>query len=283
MDLVHAVVLGIVQGLTEFMPISSSAHLVLVPWLLRWDDPQLLGDNALTFDVALHLGTLVAVLGYFWRDWVEIARSLWTSVRERSLGDTRRRLGWFIALATIPGMMAGVILESEAESTFRNPSLIAIMLIALGLLLLFSEYVGRRAKGMDHVSLKDSLLIGVAQAFAVIPGVSRSGSTISAGLLCGLTRDTAARFSFLLGTPIIAGAAAKALYDMAKGNVPSNELPAFGIGIVTSAVVGYFCIGLLLRYLRRNSTSVFVAYRLALGLVVLVAVLAGWIPVPPLS
>lgn len=270
MDLFQAAILGVVQGLTEFMPISSSAHLVLVPWLLRWNDP------GLTFDVALHFGTLVAVLGYFWRDWLAIAISLYASIRERALGDTRRRLGWFIALATIPGVAAGVILESQAESVFRDTRLIAVMLIALGLFLLFAESVGKRAKEMDRLSLKDSMLIGVAQAFAIIPGVSRSGSTISAGLICGLTRDTAARFSFLLGTPIIGGAAFKAFYEVIEVGLAPDQVSGFGIGMLSSAVSGYLCIGLLLRYLRRNSTGVFVAYRLVLGLGVLALAFVGW-------
>ncbi|MDO8673375.1 MAG: undecaprenyl-diphosphate phosphatase, partial [Dehalococcoidia bacterium] len=230
MDLLHAIILGIVQGLTEFMPVSSSAHLVLVPKFLGFNDAILTGPAALRFDVALHIGTLIAVLGFFWRDWLEILGSLYRSVRERSFGDPKRRLGWFIALATIPGIVAGVILESKAETVFRDPKLIAVMLILLGLVLLFADSVGKRAREMDKLTLRDSLVIGVAQALAIIPGVSRSGSTISAGLFMGLTRDTAARFSFLLGTPIIAGAAAKAAYEIAKLGLPSDELLGFAVG-----------------------------------------------------
>lgn len=270
MDVLQAIILGLVQGLTEFMPISSSAHLVLVPWLFGWDDP------GLTFDVALHLGTLVAVLAYFWRDWADIAGSILASIRQRSLGDRHTRLGWFIALATIPGVAAGVILESQAETAFRDARLIAIMMIALGLVLLFAEVVGKRTKEMERLSLRDSIFIGFAQALAIVPGVSRSGSTITMGLLCGLTRDTAARFSFLLGTPIIAGAAAKALYDIVEVGLPAGDTTAFAVGIIASAISGYICIGLLLRYLRRYSTGIFVAYRLAVGLGVLALTFVGW-------
>jgi undecaprenyl-diphosphatase len=196
LTILQAVILGLAQGLGEFLPISSSAHLVLIPWLLRWTDP------GLTFDVALHVGTLVAVVLYFWKDWWQLIIKGFTDVR-----SVKGRLFWYLVVATVPGAIAGFLLEKKAETLFRSPLLIAIMLILMGIFLYWSDHRSSKNMEMNNITFRTSLLIGISQALAIIPGVSRSGITMSTGLLMGLTREGAARFSFLLSTPIIFGAA----------------------------------------------------------------------------
>lgn len=263
MGLVEALILGLFQGITEFLPISSSAHLVLLPWLLGWQDP------GLTFDVGLHLGTFLAVILYFWRDWWRIGRDFVQGIARLSVFGPQTRMGWLLLLGTIPGVVAGVLFEHEAETAFRDIRLVAAMLILLGLVLLLAERLAKHVRGMESVSLADSLLIGIAQAFAVIPGVSRSGATISMGLFRGLQRESAARFSFMLGTPIILGASAKRLSSALLGGLlPDDRLP-FVLGAMASAVAGFATIALLLRFLQRHSTMPFVIYRLLLGLAIL--------------
>jgi len=266
MPLYHVVVLAVVQGITEFLPISSSAHLALAPWLLGWP------DQSLVFDIALHFGTLAAVLLYFWRDWVQILAQgfgmRWG--RDEEL-DRNPRLLWLMAAATVPVGIAGLLLENYAENVWRhNRLLIGGMLIAVGLLMLVGERVGRRSKGIDRVSFFDALFIGVAQAFALIPGTSRSGATITAGLYRDLNRPTAARFSFLIATPAIAAAAAKAFWDMHKqGGLPADMRLPFALGIVLSGVVGCAVIAGLLRYLRAHTLNFFVYYRVIFGIIVI--------------
>ncbi|MDO8690211.1 MAG: undecaprenyl-diphosphatase UppP [Dehalococcoidia bacterium] len=266
---VEAIVLGLVQGATEFFPISSSAHLVIVPWLMGWQDP------GLTFDIGLHLGTLLAVVAYFWRFWIRIIGA-WVSALRRGTpfeqGDAR--LGWFIIIGTIPGGIAGVLLEGEAEAAFRDIRLVAIMLIVLGLVLFMAERLAKHERDLGRISLTDSILVGLAQAFAVIPGVSRSGSTISMGLFRGLTRETAARFSFLLSTPIILGASVRRLPSLFAAGMPGDERMLVLLGASASALAGFATIAILLRYLQRHSTLPFVVYRLAVGVSLLV--LAYW-------
>ena len=285
--IILAIILGIVQGLTEFIPISSSAHLIIVPWLFQWNDPIL---ESLTFDVALHLGTLVALLWFFAPDWVRLIRAGVASLVERKIGgDPDRKLAWFIVIGTIPGGIAGVLAETKIEELFHPPHepvqpaamiAIAVVLALLGLLLFIAERIARHVRGLGQVSLKDAILIGVAQAFAIFPGVSRSGSTITAGLALGLQRETAARFSFLLSAPIIAGAGAKSVYDIFKdiqtGAIAPNEIILFPIGFLAAAISGYLCIKFLLRYLQNHSTNLFVYYRWALAvLIVVVALVRG--------
>ncbi|TEB09767.1 undecaprenyl-diphosphatase UppP [Pelotomaculum propionicicum] len=255
MTVFQALVLGVVQGLGEFLPISSSAHLVLAPWAFGWQDP------GLSFDVALHMGTLLAVVAFFWRDWLE----LFSEAIIRRSGTKRASLFWYLVAATIPGALAGYLLEDQAETTFRNPLLIAVMLIAMGVILYLVDRRAAKRKGLMEMSLADSLLIGLSQAFAIIPGVSRSGVTMTAGRSLGFTRETAARFSFLLSTPIIFGAGVMKLKDISAGDF---TLP-FIIGIVSSAVVGFLSIGFLLRYLTERSFTMFVWYRFALGLAII--------------
>jgi undecaprenyl-diphosphatase len=268
MPVYQAVVLAIVQGLTEFLPVSSTAHLVLFPWLLGWKDP------GLTFDIALHVGTLVAVLIYFWRYWLDMLATI-LHVGESRNPDLRENplLFWFLVVGTIPAGVAGWLFESAAEEKFRSPVIIGVALIVVGLFMWWGERAGRREHDLGHVGFVDAVLVGLAQAFAVIPGVSRSGSTMTAGLFRSMKRETAARFSFLLSTPIIAGAALKKGLEIRHTGLPADERLPFALGIVVAGLVGYLVIAVLIRYLERRTFKIFVVYRLALGVVVLVL---GW-------
>jgi undecaprenyl-diphosphatase len=288
MTIIEAIILGIVQGLTEYIPVSSSAHLIIVPWLFNWTDPVL---TSLSFDVALHLGTLIAVIWFFARDWARLIHAWLLSIKEHKIsGDPDRRLAWLILLGCIPGGIAGVLGESKIDELFHQPNtpinpnaifVLAIIIILLAFALFIVERVARHTRTMESLTFKDVVIIGLAQAFAIFPGVSRSGSTITAGLALGLKRDEAARFSFLLGAPIIAGAGLKSLWDLLKlsqagAGLAGNELILFPIGIVVAAISGYFCIKFLLNYLQKHSTDVFVYYRWALAaLIVVVALVRG--------
>ena len=280
MDIFQAIILGVIQGLTEFIPISSSAHLIIVPWLFGWQDP------GLAFDLALHLGTLVALLWFFASDWIRLLRAGVASIIERKLGDdVDCRLAWFIVLASIPGAIAGFLLEGKIEDWFHQPNAphnstpmlaMGIIVALLGAALFIAERTAKHLRGMKSLTLKDAVLIGVAQAFAVFPGVSRSGATITAGLFLNLTRETAARFSFLLSAPLIAGAGAKSMLDVARKGMPTSELIFFGVGFLVAMLSGYLCIRFLLRFLQRNSTDLFVYYRwLLAGLVIAIALMRG--------
>ena len=260
----QAVVMGIVQGLGEFLPISSSAHLVLVPWLFRWHDP------GLTFDIALHIGTLIAVILYFWRDWVNLIRGAFQGTR-----TTEGRLFWYLVLATIPGALIGLLLEEKAETVFRNPILIATMLILLGVILYWADRRGRKRTDVRRITLGQSLLIGISQALAIIPGVSRSGITMTTGLISGLTREGAARFSFLLSAPVILGAGLIKMPEIVAH--PEMVNAPFIIGMVVSALSGVASIGFLLKYVQKKNFLPFVWYRFLLGAVVLVVVLVRWL------
>jgi undecaprenyl-diphosphatase len=281
----QAVVLAIVQGLGEFIPISSSGHLIIVRRLLGWN--ELSPAHELTFDVALHFGTLLSVLFYFRRTWIQIIRAALGGkvVRFSEAGGSdvnltpaeqkeERLLLWFLAIATIPGAIAGKLLEHSAEDYFREHIfLIAGALIAVALLMWLGEKVGSLNKPLTRTSFGDSLIIGLAQAFALIPGVSRSGSTITAGLFCNLTREAAVRFSFLLSTPIIAGAALLKAHELRKEGLPAGMHAPFLVGIIVSAVVGYIAIAWLIRYLQSNSLRLFIVYRIVAGIVVIVLAL----------
>jgi len=270
LDPFQALVMGIVQGLTEFLPVSSSAHLVLLPWLFGWRDP------GLTFDVALHIGTLFAVIGYFWRDWWQLVGGLGRSLSRRRLADDpQARMFWLLVIASVPGAVVGALAEDAVESWLRAPAIIAALTIGLGLVLVLAEAIGSRDRLMKHLGLGDAILIGISQALAVCPGVSRSGVTITTGLFRGLTRDAAARFSFLMSTPIIAGAGLYNLRHLLTGGLPADERLGFAIGFTAAAVVGFLAIKLLLRYLQRNSLLVFAYYRFALGALIFAVILAG--------
>src|SRR5262245_1487293 len=264
MTILQAIIFGTVQGLTEFLPISSTAHLVLLPWFMGWPDP------GLAFDVALHLGTLVALLIYFRADWFALIGSALGMVRGRTQSPDAR-MAMLIVAATIPGAAAGALFEHKVEDALRAPPLIGFMLIAMALVLVAAEIVGSRKKSLDEISWGDALGVGLAQAFAIIPGVSRSGSTITAGLFLSMKRETAARFSFYLSAPIIAGAVGKKVFDILKSGIGLDQLSPFIVGIIVSGIIGYLAIAFLLRYLQTHNTFLFVFYRIALGIVVLLA------------
>jgi undecaprenyl-diphosphatase len=257
LTILQAVILGLAQGLGEFLPISSSAHLVLIPWLLRWTDP------GLTFDVALHVGTLVAVVLYFWKDWWQLIIRGLTDAR-----SVKGRLFWYLVAATVPGAIAGFLLEKKAETLFRSPALIAIMLILMGIFLYWADRRSSKRIEINHITFGTSLFIGISQALAIIPGVSRSGITMTAGLLMGLNREGAARFSFLLSTPIIFGAAMVKLPNLISD--PSAITVDFMIGVAVSCITGIASIGFLLRYVQTKDFLPFAWYRFALGALVII-------------
>jgi undecaprenyl-diphosphatase len=265
MPLHQAILLAIVQGVTEFLPISSSAHLALAPWLLGWK------DQGLAFDIALHFGTLAAVAIYFVRDWLQVfAQAFGISYSPDPELRLNRSMLWLLALGSLPIGFFGFMFEHHVETTLRNPLVIGTMLVVVGLLMWSAERVSLRHRGIGTIGITDAIVIGFTQAAAIIPGTSRSGITISAGLFRNIDRHAAARFSFLLSTPAITAAAAKAFYDLWKrGGVPPDERTAFATGIAVSALTGCLVIALLLRFLRANSLRVFVYYRIAFGLFVL--------------
>ena len=334
MSPVHGLILGFVQGLTEFLPVSSSAHLILVPWLWGWP------PHSLTFDVALHMGTLAALLAYFGRDWWELVMAwlppgamadirrrltfgqreranpsprsragagqprqevIWTpdtgigagSARGSARGEhvedaqavvaqlgmnreVRRRLGISLVVATIPGALIGASTASRLEESLRSPILIAMLMVVAAIVLAAADRAGAQELEVEDVGLPQAAMVGVAQALALAPGVSRSGITIAAALFLGLTRPAAARFAFLLAAPITAGAGLFQLRHLVRGGLPADERAAFAIGIVASFAVGMLAIGGLLRYLRTRSLDVFVGYRLPAAMVVLLVAGLGW-------
>jgi undecaprenyl-diphosphatase len=263
MDFFQAIVLGAVQGLTEFLPISSSAHLVLVPWLLGWP------PHGIAFDAALHMGTLAALLLYFWRDWVSVIRAFIlgiTDSRERKTFEYG--LAWMLIVGCIPAAAVGLLAQDFIESTVRQPFTIAAVMVVFAIVLFVAERVGIRRRAMEQITIMDALMIGVAQAIALVPGVSRSGITITAALLLGLTRPAAARFSFLLATPIVLAAGSLQGVHLARGGMDGDALTVLLAGVLTAAITGIAAIWLLMRFLQRNSTDVFVWYRVAAGLCV---------------
>lgn len=270
MTLFHAVVLAIVQGLTEFLPISSSAHLWFFPWALHWP------DGGLPFDVALHAGTLLAVVLFFLRSWIELILNgfgiRFPAQPSSDQFQTNRRLFWLLVIGTIPGGIVGFLFERFIEETWRNPGPIAAAMIAVGLLMWIADSTSGLRRVLEHVNLGDSIWVGSAQALALFPGVSRSGITIIAGLWRKMTRETAARFSFLLSTPLIAGAALKEVPQLVRLHRSGGlELPlsTLMIAIAVSAVSGYAVIGLLLRYLQTRTLKIFVVYRIIFGIFIL--------------
>ncbi|MGH9475401.1 MAG: undecaprenyl-diphosphate phosphatase [Terriglobales bacterium] len=309
----QAIILGIIQGITEFLPVSSTAHLILVPWFFHWPDP------GLTFDVALHAGTLLAIIGFFFMTWVRIIRVGFGAAIDIHTGApssgaafaTQRRLLWFLVVATIPGGIIGLLFDKQIESTWRNPLIIATSLIVVGILMGWADRLPERnaarrrassagavrtqaagggtaavlaapaaqpapGKDFDQTSLWEAWWIGCAQAVAVIPGISRSGSTITAGLFAGMSREAAARFSFLLATPIIAGAVLDKAHQIHKAGMAAGAQAPFVAGVIASAVVGIASIWLFIRFLKINTLRFFVWYRVILGLVVIGLFFAGF-------
>jgi undecaprenyl-diphosphatase len=268
-DLVRAAILGIVQGLTEFLPVSSSGHLILVPALFRWP------DQGLAFDVGLHLGTLLALVVYFWRDWLLMLSTAIVDLGRHRLRFAAHRpesrLLWKIVVATIPAAVVGLLFNGWIEDNVREAWIVAIALAGMGTVMLVAERTARGGSTLYGVKLGDALIIGVAQAIALIPGVSRSGATMSAGLWRGFDRNDAARFAFLLGMPAFLGAALVEASDLAS--VSGREALELAIGFACSAVVGYLAIRTLMRYLRTRTLLPFVLYRY--GVAALTLVIAG--------
>lgn len=259
MTTVQAIILGLFQGLGEFLPISSSAHLVLVPWLFHWEDP------GLTFDIALHVGTLIAVIAYFWKDWLRLVTQGFTAPKTMD-----GRLFWYLVIATVPGAIVGYALEKKAETIFRTPLLIAVALIVMGAILYWAERKSAKKDDLSNITLRTSFLIGLSQALAIIPGVSRSGITMTTGLFSGLNREAAARFSFLLSAPIILGAAIiKVPYLVHHPDVINAN---FLIGMVVACISGIASIGFLLRYVQTKTFLPFVWYRFAVGALVIIII-----------
>lgn len=264
MNMLNALLLGLVQGFGEMLPISSSAHLALAPYFFGFKDP------GLAFDVALHLGTLVAILGYFWREWLDIARSLLKLVRERKVTSQGQKLAGLLLVASIPGAFFGYFLSDLAENTFRNPLLIAAMLSLMGALLWYVDHRETGSRKLANIGFTDAIIVGLAQALALIPGVSRSGATITAGLSRGITREDAAKFSFLMSAPIIAGAALVKVPDISVSMVSD---PSFWVAIVAAILSSAVAIKVLLSLVRKHHFDIFVYYRFALAAAVVVVYL----------
>lgn len=264
MDIIQAMLLGLLQGATEFIPVSSSGHLVLVPWLLGWDSP------GLVYDTVVHWGTLAAVLAYFWRDWLALLGAWLRGLVRWDWRDPQARLMWLLIAGSIPAALFGFLLEDFFESLFGQPAWVAVFLLVTAALLTLSERLGDRSRPMSDLRWPDALLIGLAQASAIAPGISRSGATIAAGLFRGLERDVAARFSFLLSTPIIFGAGLLQLVDLAEAADPAALIPALAAGFLAAAVAGYACIWALLRYLQRGRLYPFAVYCACAGVFCLI-------------
>jgi undecaprenyl-diphosphatase len=253
-------ILGIVQGVTEFLPISSSGHLVLVPWLLGWENP------GLAFDAMLHLGTLLAVVAFFWRDLLDLAAGGVLSIKERSLADEpRRKMAWLILLGTIPAAVLGLTLEGFFEVLFETPMWVGVLLLCTGVLLAVSERWSRRTLEVEQMAWLDALLVGLGQALAIAPGISRSGATISAGLWRGLQREAAARYSFLLATPIILGTGLYKSRDLLSSALFSGLPLALAAGFAAASISGFLSIRFLLGYLRRRRLYPFAIYCWVVG------------------
>jgi undecaprenyl-diphosphatase len=274
MSELEALLLGIIQGLTEFLPISSSGHLILVPWLQEYTFLQENESFNKTFDVALHAGTLVAVIGYFWSDLTRMARGVVRSLSTRSIETTDQRLGWAIIAGTVPAVIVGGLGEGFIDESLGEPWMIAILLIVFGLVLAWADRLPQR-RSIDSVGVKEGFYMGIAQASALAPGVSRSGVTISAARYLGLDRDSAARFAFLLLVPAVAGATVLKAIGAITDGLPDGVVGPMIIGMITSAISSYAAIAFMLRYVRTHSYDAFVIYRVVAGLFVLGLIATG--------
>jgi undecaprenyl-diphosphatase len=271
----QALVLGIVQGATELLPVSSSGHLILVPWAAGWHYLQDHPDFNKTLDVALHLGTLIAVILYFWRDVVRLAVAWWQSLKRRRIETSDERIAWYIVVATVPAAIAGAAGESFIEKKLGDPWQIAILLAVFAIILWLADRVPPR-RAIEGIGWRGAFGIGLAQCLALMPGTSRSGVTITAGRFLKLNRDDAARLSFYLLIPIVFGAAVLKGVKVAKDGLPPGSAGPFVVGMIAAAVVGLVAIWALLGYVRRHTDTVFVLYRLALSAAILITIGAGW-------
>jgi undecaprenyl-diphosphatase len=275
MSILEALLLGVVQGLTEFLPISSSGHLILVPWLQDYTFLQENESFNKTFDVALHAGTLVAVIGYFRRELTAMALGVLRSLRTRAVTDEDERLGWAVVVGTIPAVIVGGLGEDWIDEHLGEPWMIAILLIVFGLVLAVADRLPQR-RALDSLSVRVGLYLGIAQALALAPGVSRSGVTISAGRALGLDRDSAARFAFLLLVPAVAGATVLKAVGAVDEGLPDGVIGPMIVGTIASAISSYAAIAWMLAYVRRRSYDVFVVYRVIAGFVVLGLIATGF-------
>jgi undecaprenyl-diphosphatase len=274
LELLEAILLGIVQGLTEFLPVSSSGHLLLGQYFLGVDQHRF----GLPFDVALHLGTLVAVIAFFWRDLLRMARAFVRSLSPggRHLADPEQRLAYLILASSAPAALTGFLFAGFFETAVRSPWVVVFNLVLVGILFIVAEAVGSRSRRADKLSLSEAVGIGLAQAAALVPGVSRSGATITLGLFLGLRREEAARFSFLMSVPIIASAGSLQLAEAVSEGMDLSEAVIFAAGFVSSAVVGYLAIKFFLRFVAHHSLRAFAYYRFALAAVVAVLLVLGF-------
>ena len=269
MDLIQALVLGLVQGLTEFLPISSSGHVLLVPLAFGWEDP------GAGFTAVIQLGTVLAVLIYFWRDLVNTLRGWAMSFKDPAFrGTPEARLGWAVAIGTVPVVVIGLLLEDQIDTTFRSALVVAIMLIGIAVLMGIAELVGSRKRELSDVQTRDGVYVGLCQALALVPGASRSGSTIMGALFLGFDRAAAARFSFLLSVPSVLGSGLYKLFNDREELFSSGALPTV-VATIAAFVSGYAAIAFLIAFLKRRSTLVFILYRLALGGLILVLISQG--------
>jgi len=264
MTVIQSIILGIIQGITEFLPISSSAHLVLVPYFLKWNIPV---EQVFPFDVLVQLGTLLAVIVYFFKDLLQIIKAFIAGLKDKSARNSVNfRLGMFIILGTIPAGIIGFLLDDLVEAAFNSPQITAIFLLVTAAFLFIAELLGKRNRSLSHMRWQDALIIGFGQALAIFPGISRSGATISTGLLRNLDRKTAARFSFLLSIPIFIAAGLLSILDLFDMENLSEFLPVLLVGFITAAIFGYLSIHWLLKFLARRSLKPFSLYCLILGI-----------------
>ncbi len=267
---IESVILGIIQGLTEFLPVSSTAHLVIIPQLFDWRSPVL---NSLTFDVALHLGTLIAVVSYFFKDTVDLIWGFLTGLARRNFkSDPKSKFSLLVFLGTIPAGVLGVLFDKWVETKFRSPGVLVTTMIAIGVLMWYAEKAARKMKRADKMTVKDALIVGFSQALALVPGTSRSGITISSGLLLGYEREDAARFSFLLSIPVIAGASVFKLKNFVYG-VPRGDIVPLFLGTLFSAVFGFLAIKYFMKYVQRNTLNAFVLYRFFFAAIIIIFIL----------
>ena len=265
MGILQALVLGIIQGLTEFLPISSSGHLVLVPAAFGWESPSL------AFDATVHLATLIAVIAIFWHDIIQILIAWWQGLKGRHpLERAESRLGWWLILGTVPGVLAGLLWEDTFKSFFANPQAVGGFLLLTAGLLILADIFGKRRRGFTEITWLDSIFIGIGQAIAIAPGVSRSGATIAVGTLCGLSREAAARFSFILAIPIIIGAGLTQLIDLLRHGDITVEAPVLVVGFIAAAICGYAAIRFLLSYLRKRPLYPFAIYCGVVGILAII-------------
>ncbi len=268
MNILQALILGIIQGFTEFLPVSSSAHLVIAPYLFGWKIPA---NQIFPFDVLVQLGTLLSVIAYFRRDLWQIIRAVFIGIKDRQpFADPQARLGWYVVLATIPAGIFGLLAKNTIERAFNNPQTTALFLFGTALLLTLAEVFGRRSRKLENITWKDGVWIGIAQIMSVYPGISRSGSTIAGGMLRKFDRPSAARFSFLMMVPVMLAAGLLSLFDLVALPDVGSFLPSMITGFIAAAVVGYLAVHWLLRFLGTRPLYVFVIYCIALASVTLI-------------